>query len=69
MTAAWRVTVAGDQDLRAALVQVGDDIAAAEGLVGDQPAKSDAIDEGRYADCVEALPGQEFKADEIAESP
>ena len=57
----------GDDDLRAALVQFGDDPVAVEGLVGEQRAKFDALDQRRDADRVEALPRQQNEADQIAE--
>lgn len=47
-----------DDDLGAALVQVGDDGAAVEGRVGDQPAESDAVDERQNADRIESMAGQ-----------
>lgn len=35
----------GNHDFRATLVEVGDDVIAVEGLVGDQSAKADALDQ------------------------
>jgi hypothetical protein len=57
----------GDNDLRAALVQFGDDPVAVEGLVGEQRAKFDSRDQRRDADGVETLAGQQNEADQIAE--
>ena len=57
----------GDDDLRAALVQLRDDPVAVEGLVGEQRAKFHALDQRRDADRVEALPRQQNEADQIAE--
>ncbi len=57
----------GDDDLRAALVQFGDDPVAVEGLVGEQRAKFDALDQRRDADRIEALPRQQNEANQIAE--
>ena len=56
-----------DNDLGAALVQIGDDGVAVEGLVGDQRSKRQTIDERRHADRVEALPRQKHEAHEVAE--
>jgi hypothetical protein len=57
----------GDDDLRAALVQFGDDPVAVEGLVGEQRVKFDALDQRRDANRVEALPRQQNEANQIAE--
>jgi len=57
-----------DHDLGAALVEVGNDLVAVKGRVGDQGAELKAIDQRRDPDSVEALSGQQHKADEIAES-
>ncbi len=57
----------GDDDLRAALVQFGDDPVAVEGLVGEQRTKFDALDQRRDADRIEALPRQQNEANQIAE--
>jgi hypothetical protein len=56
-----------NDDLGAALVQLGDDRVAVKGFVGDQSAELDAIDQRGDADSVEAMPGQERKANQIAE--
>ena len=45
----------GDHDLRAARIQVRDDPVGVEGLVGDQAAELDSLDQGANADRVEAL--------------
>src|SRR6266852_3620673 len=57
-----------NHDLGAALVEVGDDVVAVEGLVGDQRAELDALDQRRHADGIEALPRQQHESDEIAQS-
>src|ERR1700735_1511881 len=49
--------VLGNDDLGAAFIQFGDDSVAVESLVGDQPTKGEAIDEGRHADRIEAGAG------------
>ena len=56
-----------DHDLSAALVEGGDDVVAVEGLVGDQRARLDAVDERRDADSIEALSWQQDESDEVAE--
>src|SRR6202171_6761292 len=56
-----------NHDLGAPLVEVGDDVVAVEGLVGDRGAKLDAVDERRDADSIEALSRQQDESDEIAE--
>src|SRR2546421_11058573 len=57
----------GDNDLGAALVEVGDNGIAVEGLVGDEAAKGEAVDERSDPDRIEAMARQENKAHEIAE--
>ncbi len=54
-------------DLGAALVEVGGDGIAVEGLVGDEALKSETVDERSDAHCIETMAGQENEADEIAE--
>ncbi|MER8880829.1 hypothetical protein NKI11_30740 [Mesorhizobium sp. M0684] len=56
-----------DNDLGAAVVQIGDDGVAVESLVGDQPAEGEAVDERRNAYRIETMAGQENEAHEIAE--
>ena len=56
-----------DDDLGAALVEVGDDGVAVESLVGDQRSERDPLDQRRDANRVEALTGQQDEVDEIAE--
>ena len=56
-----------DDDLGAALVQIGDDVVAIEGLVGDQRFEGESVDERGDANGVETLAGQENEANEIAE--
>src|SRR3546814_15927053 len=58
----------GNDDLGAALVEVGDDGVAVERLVGDQRAEAETVDERRHSDDVEAVAGQQDEAHEIAES-
>src|SRR5260370_15519282 len=57
-----------NHNLGAALVEVGDDVVAVEGLVGDQRAELDALDQRRHADGIEALSRQQHESDEIAQS-
>src|SRR5713101_482607 len=56
-----------NHDLGAALVEIGDDVVAVEGLVGDQRAEIDAVEERGNADSVEALSRQQHESDEIAQ--
>src|SRR3954449_9306433 len=56
-----------DHDLGAALIEIGDDVIAVEGGVGDQGAEFDALDQRRDPDSVEALSGQQNEADEVAQ--
>src|SRR4249919_1754064 len=56
-----------NHDLGAALVEVGDDVVAVEGLVGDQCAELDSLDQRRDAHRVEALSRQQDESDEVAE--
>src|SRR5690606_11564966 len=51
----------GDDDLGATLVKIGDDGVAVEGLVGDQRAERDAVDERRHADRIVTMPGRSSK--------
>src|SRR3546814_14580259 len=62
--AAWML---GNDDLGAALVEVGDDGVAVERLVGDQPAEAETVDARRHSDGVEAVAGQQEAEPEIAE--
>ena len=48
-------------------IEIGNDGIAVEGLVGDQTAKIDTVDQRRDTDGVEAMAGQEFEAHEVAE--
>ncbi len=57
----------GDHHLRAASVQVRDDPVDVEGLVGDQPAERDPLDQRRDSDRVEALARQQLEPDKVAE--
>jgi hypothetical protein len=56
-----------DDDLRPAFVQVFDDPVGIESLVGDQAAEFDTLYQGRHADGVEAVAGQQNKPHQIAE--
>src|SRR5260370_30570368 len=58
----------GNHNLGAGVVEGGDDVVAVEGLVGDQRAELDALDQRRHADGIEALPRQQHESDEIAQS-
>src|SRR5882724_7779082 len=53
-----------DDNLSAALVEVGNDGIAVEGLVGDEALKVETIDERSDAHGIEAMAGQENEADE-----
>src|SRR3954454_15002501 len=57
-----------DHDRGAAPVEIGDNVIAVEGHVGDQGAEFDALDQRRDPDYVEALSGEQHEADEIAQS-
>src|SRR5215210_5412384 len=56
-----------DHDLGAALIEIGDDVIAVEGCIGDQGTKFDALDQRCDPDGIEALSGQQHEADEIAQ--
>ena len=56
-----------DDDLGTALVQIGNDGIAVEGLVGDQTAECETVDQRSDAHRIEAMARQQNKADEIAE--
>src|SRR5439155_13779386 len=56
-----------DHDLGAALVEVGDDIVAVEGLVSDQGAELDALDQRRDSHRVVALARQQHESDKVAQ--
>ena len=57
----------GDDDLGAAFIEVSNQGVGVEGGVGDQPAEGDIVDQRRDADRLEAMAGQQDKADQIAE--
>ena len=57
----------GDDGLRSAGIDLRDDRVAVEGLVTDQRAKRNAVDQRRHPDRVVALPGQQHEAHQIAE--
>ena len=50
-----------DDDFGAAFVEIGDDGITVESLVGDHAAESDAVEQGRNADRIEAWPGMRRK--------
>jgi hypothetical protein len=54
-----------DDDLGAALVEIGNDGIAIEGFVGDEAGKGETVDERSNADRIEAMARQENEADEI----
>ena len=54
-----------DHDLCAALVEVGNDGIAVEGLVGDQSAEGDSVDQRSDADRIETVAGQQDEADRL----
>src|SRR6478609_6540540 len=56
-----------DHHLGAAPVEIGDDVVAVEGCVGDEGVELKTLDQRRDPECVEALSGQQHKADEIAQ--
>jgi hypothetical protein len=56
-----------DDDLGAALVQVGDDGIAVKGLIGDEALKGDTVDKRSNPHGIETMAGQQNKADEIAQ--
>src|SRR6478752_9544266 len=56
----------GDDDLGAACVEIGDDGVAVKGLVGNQSAKGDPLEQRLHPHRVEAMAGQQFEAHEIA---
>src|SRR5260370_1777165 len=56
-----------NHDLGTALIEIGDDVVAVEGLVGDQCAEFDPRDERRDADGIEALSRQQDESDEVAQ--
>src|SRR5713101_8088018 len=56
-----------NHDLGTALIEIGDDFVAVEGLVGDQRAEFDPLDERRDADGIEALSRQQDESDEGAQ--
>ncbi len=54
-----------DYDLSLAFVHVFDDPVGIEGLVGDQAAEFDVLDQGRKADGVKAMAGQQDEPHQI----
>src|SRR3546814_4636863 len=57
----------GEDDFGSAGVKFGNDGIAVEGLVGDQRAERDAVDERRHADRIETVARQQLEAHAIAE--
>src|SRR5260370_3939962 len=55
-----------DHDLGTALVEVGDDVVAVEGLVGDQRAELETVDQRRNANGIEPLSRQQDESNQIA---
>src|SRR6266702_3214649 len=56
-----------NHDLGTALIEIGDDVVAVEGLVGDQRAEFDPRDERRNADGIETLSRQQDESDKVAQ--
>jgi hypothetical protein len=56
-----------DDDLAAALVEVGDDGIAVEGFVGNERSERDSIDQGFDTNGIKVLPRQQDEANETAE--
>ena len=56
-----------DYDLRLAFVHVFDDPVGIKGLVGDQAAEFDVLDQGRDADGVKAMAGEQDEPHQIPE--
>ena len=56
-----------NDDLRAAFVEVDDDVVAIESLVSEQSAELDAIDERGEANRVEAVTGHQAEADKVTQ--
>jgi hypothetical protein len=65
--AGGRVRVAPKDSHGAARIEIGDDGVCVEGLVGDQGAKGDTVNEWRNANRVEAMSWQQLKAHEVAQ--
>src|SRR5215216_7291307 len=57
----------GDDDLGTARIEIGDNDVAVESLVGNHRIELQSCDERRNANRVEAVPWQEYEADQIAE--
>ncbi|MEF9604637.1 hypothetical protein O4J55_20805 [Paracoccus sp. PXZ] len=56
-----------DHDPGAAVVQLGNQCIAVEGLVGDQPVESDPVDQRQHLDAVVALARHQTEAHEVAQ--
>jgi len=56
-----------DDDLRAALIEIGDDVVAVESLAGEQRPGPDALDQRCDVDTVEAVAGHQVETHEIAQ--
>ena len=59
--------VLGDDDFRAALVEVFNDPIRIERFIGDQPLKIDTLDQGLDTHSIEAMPRQELEAHQVAQ--
>ncbi len=59
--------VSRDEDLRAPIIEIGDDFVAVEGLVGEQRAEFNSLDERRNTDRVEAVVGHQVEADKVSQ--
>jgi hypothetical protein len=59
--------VLGDDSLGSSGVKLGDDGVAVEGRVAEQGVEIEPLNEGRYADGVEPMAGQQDEADQVAE--
>lgn len=57
----------GNDDFGTSFIEVSDDVIAVESFVSDQAAEVDAFEKRFNAHRVEAVAGQEFKANEVAE--
>jgi hypothetical protein len=65
---ARRAVVLRDDDLGAALIEVGNDGIAVKGLVCDEAVKGETVDERSNADRIETMAEHENEADEMVAS-
>src|SRR5215211_7163792 len=56
-----------DDDLGAALAEIGDDVVAVERFVSNEAAELDAVDQRRDADRIKAVSRQQLEAHKVAE--